>query len=59
MLLSGRLSDKLVGVKIMVQAILKSNKLDFESFMEWYPESTECHYELHSGEVIEMPKPRG
>jgi len=43
----------------MIQAILKNNYLDFEEFINWYPESTEYHYELHNGVIIEMPKPKG
>jgi Uma2 family endonuclease len=31
----------------------------FDEFIEWYPENSGCHYELHSGEIIEMPKPTG
>lgn len=43
----------------MVQTLLKDDCLDFEEFINWYPEQTEYHYELHNGAIIEMPKPRG
>jgi Uma2 family endonuclease len=29
------------------------------SFIDWYPEATECRYELRRGMIVEMPKPRG
>jgi Uma2 family endonuclease len=31
----------------------------FDEFINWYPENSEVHYELHEGVIIEMPKPRG
>lgn len=31
----------------------------FDEFIEWYPENSGCHYELHDGEIVEMPKPTG
>lgn len=43
----------------MIQALLKDDYLDFEEFMDWYPEHTEYHYELHNGAIIQIPKPRG
>ncbi len=43
----------------MIQALLKNNYLDFEEFINWYPQQTEYQYELHNGIIIEMPKPRG
>lgn len=43
----------------MIQALLKNNYFDFEEFINWYPEQTEYQYELHNGNIIEMPKPRG
>ena len=43
----------------MGQTLLKENYLDFEEFINWYPDETEYHYELHNGTIIEMPKPRG
>lgn len=43
----------------MIQTLFKENYLDFEEFINWYPDETEYHYELHNGTIIEMPKPRG
>jgi Uma2 family endonuclease len=31
----------------------------FDEFIAWYPERSGYRYELHNGEVIEMPKPTG
>ncbi|NJR18500.1 MAG: Uma2 family endonuclease [Calothrix sp. CSU_2_0] len=31
----------------------------FDEFIEWYPENSEKHYELHDGIIVEMPKPKG
>ncbi|MBD2564340.1 MULTISPECIES: Uma2 family endonuclease [Nostoc] len=31
----------------------------FDEFIAWYPESSDRHYELHDGVIVEMPKPRG
>ena len=31
----------------------------FDEFIAWYPENSEHRYELHDGEIIEMPKPIG
>lgn len=39
----------------MVQAI--SQFTTFDEFITWYPENSECHYELHDGVIVEMPKP--
>ncbi|SKB13004.1 conserved hypothetical protein [Planktothrix sp. PCC 11201] len=41
----------------MIQAIPKT--VTFDEFINWYPESSGCHYELHNGAIIEMPKPTG
>ncbi len=41
----------------MIQAIPKT--VTFDEFIAWYPEGTGCHYELHNGEIVEMPKPTG
>lgn len=43
----------------MIQTLLRNNYIDFEEFINWYPERTEYHYELHNGVIISMPKPRG
>jgi Uma2 family endonuclease len=39
----------------MTQAILKL--ITFDEFLEWKPETG--HYELHNGEIVEMPNPTG
>lgn len=31
----------------------------FDEFIDWYPEHSESHYELHDGVIVEMPKPTG
>jgi Uma2 family endonuclease len=41
----------------MIQAVPK--QVTFDEFIAWYPEHSEHHYELHDGEIIEMPKPIG
>lgn len=41
----------------MIQAIPKT--VTFDEFIAWYPEGSGCHYELHNGAIIEMPKPTG
>jgi Uma2 family endonuclease len=41
----------------MIQAAPR--RLTFDEFVAWYPEHSEHHYELHDGEIIEMPKPIG
>jgi Uma2 family endonuclease len=41
----------------MVLAV--SQKVNFDEFIEWYPENSEHHYELREGVIVEMPKPRG
>lgn len=41
----------------MTQAELKL--YTFDEFIEWYPENSEVHYELHDGVIAEMPKPSG
>jgi Uma2 family endonuclease len=41
----------------MIQAIPKI--VTFDEFINWYPEGSGCHYELHNGAIIEMPKPTG
>jgi Uma2 family endonuclease len=33
--------------------------IGFDEFINWYPDTSETHYELHKGAIIEMPKPRG
>uniref|UniRef100_A0A832H304 Uma2 family endonuclease n=1 Tax=Oscillatoriales cyanobacterium SpSt-402 TaxID=2282168 RepID=A0A832H304_9CYAN len=41
----------------MVQAFPRS--VTFDEFIAWYPENAGCRYELHSGEIVEIPKPIG
>ncbi|MFE1744271.1 Uma2 family endonuclease [Coleofasciculus sp. H7-2] len=41
----------------MIQAIPKL--VTFDEFIAWYPENSENRYELHNGEIVEMPKPTG
>lgn len=41
----------------MIQAVPK--RVTFDEFIAWYPEHSGHHYELHDGEIIEMPKPIG
>lgn len=41
----------------MIQAIPKT--VTFDEFINWYPEGSGYHYELHNGAIIEMPKPTG
>ncbi|MBD6618597.1 Uma2 family endonuclease [Komarekiella sp. 'clone 1'] len=41
----------------MTQALAKL--VTFDEFIQWYPENSEVHYELHDGIIIEMPKPTG
>lgn len=43
----------------MIQTLLKDSYLDFEEFINWYPESSQYRYELHNGTIIQMPKPKG
>jgi Uma2 family endonuclease len=31
----------------------------FDQFVAWYPTQIGTHYELHNGEIVEMPKPPG
>ncbi len=41
----------------MIQAVPR--QFTFDEFIAWYPENSEHRYELHDGEIIEMPKPIG
>jgi Uma2 family endonuclease len=41
----------------MIQAL--SKPVSFDEFIDWYPENSGHHYELHDGEIVEMPKPIG
>ncbi len=43
----------------MIQTLNKTNFSDFDEFINWYPEESEYHYELHNGVVTQMSKPRG
>ncbi|CAN1211130.1 Putative restriction endonuclease domain-containing protein [Tumidithrix helvetica PCC 7403] len=41
----------------MIQSL--HQPITFDEFVAWLPETSECRYELHRGEIVEMPKPRG
>ena len=41
----------------MTQALPKL--VTFDEFIAWYPENSECRYELHNGVIVEMPPPTG
>ncbi|MBN3898005.1 MAG: Uma2 family endonuclease [Nostoc sp. NOS(2021)] len=41
----------------MAQALPKL--FTYEEFIEWLPENTLKHYELHDGIIVEMPQPSG
>lgn len=41
----------------MVQSL--SKQITFDQFIAWYPEHSEHRYELHDGEIVQMPKPIG
>ncbi|MFM9265836.1 Uma2 family endonuclease [Tychonema sp. BBK16] len=41
----------------MIQTI--TELVTFDEFIDWYPENSGCHYELHNGEIVEMPKATG
>jgi len=41
----------------MIQAI--PQPVTFDQFIAWYPENSGHRYELHNGEIVEMPKPTG
>lgn len=43
----------------MTPAQVESKSYTFDEFIHWYPEDSERRYELHDGNIIEMPKPRG
>jgi Putative restriction endonuclease len=38
---------------------LAAETTTFDEFIAWLPERSEYRYELHDGEIIKMPKPRG
>lgn len=40
-------------------SVTTATEYTFDEFIEWYPENSGCHYELHDGEIVEMPKPTG
>ena len=41
----------------MIQTITEF--VTFDEFIDWYPENSEHRYELHNGEIVEMPKATG
>ena len=42
----------------MTQAV-STKPVTFDEFIDWYPENSENHYELHNGAIVEMPKATG
>ena len=44
-------------IEHMTQALPKL--VTFDEFITWYPENSECRYELHNGVIVEMPPPTG
>ncbi|MBF2029219.1 MAG: Uma2 family endonuclease [Oscillatoriales cyanobacterium C42_A2020_001] len=40
-------------------AIKEPKLFTFDEFLSWYPANSEIRYELHGGEIVEMPKPIG
>jgi Uma2 family endonuclease len=38
---------------------LATQTTTFDELISWLPERSECRYELHDGEIIEMPRARG
>jgi Uma2 family endonuclease len=43
----------------MTQTQAELKLYTFDEFIEWYPQNSEVHYELHDGVIVEMPKPKG
>lgn len=43
----------------MIQSLSQTNLMDFDEFINWYPENSEDTYELHNGVITQIPKPRG
>ena len=41
----------------MIQSI--TELVTFDEFIDWYPENSEHHYELHNRKIVEMPKATG
>ncbi|MCU0542507.1 MAG: Uma2 family endonuclease [Oscillatoriaceae cyanobacterium Prado104] len=41
----------------MIQSLTEF--VTFDEFIDWYPEHSEHRYELHNGEIVEMPKATG
>ncbi|ACK72479.1 protein of unknown function DUF820 [Gloeothece citriformis PCC 7424] len=44
---------------MIIQSVLGNNLIDFDEFINWYPENSDFHYELHNGVITKMPKQRG
>ncbi len=40
-------------------AVIDKTPISLNEFIDWYPESSELHYELRRGVIVEMPKPKG
>lgn len=43
----------------MISLLTQTNIVDFNEFIDWYPENSEYTYELHHGVIAQIPKPRG
>jgi Uma2 family endonuclease len=43
----------------MIQTINIPKKMNFEEFVDWYPQDSSERYELHNGEIVQMPLPKG
>jgi Uma2 family endonuclease len=39
--------------------LAESKTISFDDFISWLPERSAYRYELHEGDILEMPKPRG
>jgi Uma2 family endonuclease len=43
----------------MINTLPHVEIIDFDRFIDWYPEESEQKYELHDGMIVTMPKPKG
>ncbi|MGL5034170.1 MAG: Uma2 family endonuclease [Microcystaceae cyanobacterium] len=43
----------------MINALDQTALITFSEFVDWYPLQSEYRYELHEGNIIQMPKPKG
>lgn len=44
---------------MMINSLYQPSLITFSEFMDWYPVHSEYRYELHEGNIIKMPKPKG